>query len=303
MTTSLAQIGENAFLSRLFPSLPSNADLLVGPGDDCAVVSRDEQWDTLLKTDVIVEGIHFTKDTTPELIGRKALARALSDIAAMGGVPEHALVSLLVHPSRTIEQIDAIYSGLSRLASEWGVSVAGGETSSLPEDGLIINISLTGKVPKGRAVLRSTARPGDLIAVTGELGDTFDTGHHLNFTPRIREGLILREKEIATAMMDISDGLLIDLQRLVNSSGVSFDLNKSLLPCRNGCSKLSALADGENYELVFSFNPSNIDKIQHTIQPLLQKTRVTVIGRIIPFSPHQGSDSQPGWEHFVIKKQ
>lgn len=297
---SLDQLGENAILKQLLVSLPTNQDLITGPGDDCAVIKRDEQWDTLFKTDVVVENIHFTRETPPDLIGRKALARALSDIAAMGGTPEHALVSLIVHPTREMEEIEKIYQGISKLAQEWNVSLAGGETSSLPQDGLIINISLLGKVPAGQAVLRSTARPGDLIAVTGELGDTLETGHHLNFIPRIVEGNILRQYGIATAMMDLSDGLITDLERLCNVSETSFILNAESLPCRNGCSSTSAHNAGEDYELLFSLNPHNLNKLQHLTQNNILRTRVTVIGQIIPASLPQESNPARGWEHFVI---
>ena len=139
--TSLRALGENAVLERLLSTLHPACPMTVGPGDDCAVVPRDEQWDTLLKTDVVVEGIHFTRDTQPELIGRKALARAVSDIAAMGGIPEYALITLLIHPERDIAQAEGIYRGLSALAAQFNISIAGGETSSLPQDGLVINVA------------------------------------------------------------------------------------------------------------------------------------------------------------------
>ncbi len=145
MATPLSSLGENAVLHRLLQhGLPSNPHLLIGPGDDCAVIARDEQWDGLLKTDVVIEGVHFTRDTEPRRIGHKALARALSDIAAMGGLPEHALITLLVHPSRSVEQVEELYTGMRRLAERYGVSLAGGETAALPDDGLILNIALTG---------------------------------------------------------------------------------------------------------------------------------------------------------------
>lgn len=297
--TTLDQLGENAILSRLLTSLPSHEDLIVGPGDDCAVIRRNDEWDSLYKTDVIVEGVHFTPDTPPELIGRKALARALSDIAAMGGIPEHALVTLLIHPKRTFEQLEGIYAGLTALAREWGVSIAGGETSSLPMNGLVINVSLLGRVPAGTAVLRSTARPGDLIAVTGELGDSFNSGHHLTFIPRIREGIALREQGIATSMMDLSDGLSTDLGRLCNASGVNFVLNDDKLPCKNGSSRISALNNGEDYELLFTLKVSSLPKLQQLITHTLNETKVSVIGRITPASLHQDHNFTCGWEHFV----
>ncbi len=292
---TLEQLGEEEILRRLLPYLPYNADLLTGPGDDCAIVARNDEFDTLLKTDCIVEGIHFTPDTVPQLIGRKALARNLSDIAAMGGNPEHALVTIMVHPARTIDTLEGIYEGLTQLAREWDVSIAGGETASLPYDGLILSIALSGKVPKGRAILRSTASPGDLIAVTGELGDTFHTGHHLSFQPRIREALLLRQSGIPSAMMDISDGLAADLPRLTTASGAGFILNETLLPCRNNCTPRQAICDGEDYELLFTLPPSKLPLLEQ-IRQQHPSTRLTVIGTITPAG--EGKSLNGGWHHF-----
>ena len=181
---TIRQTGEDALVARLLPLMPSNAFLVTGPGDDCAVTRSSGNRQLLLKTDCVVEGMHFLPGTDPELIGRKALARAVSDIAAMGGTPLHALVTLFVHADRPVSQVEGIYRGMGRLARQFGISIAGGESSGLPEDGLIISVALTGEVAEGKAVLRSTARAGDLLAVTGVLGGSFPTGHHLSFIPR-----------------------------------------------------------------------------------------------------------------------
>lgn len=173
---TIRQTGEDALVARLLPLMPSNAFLVTGPGDDCAVARSSGNRQLLLKTDCVVEGMHFLPGTDPELIGRKALARAVSDIAAMGGTPLHALVTLFVHADRPVSQVEGIYRGMGRLARQFGISIAGGESSGLPEDGLIISVALTGEVAEGKAVLRSTARAGDLLAVTGVLGGSFPTG-------------------------------------------------------------------------------------------------------------------------------
>ena len=170
---ALSELGENAILQRLLSDIPVNPALITGPGDDCAVVARNDEWDTLLKTDVVVEKLHFTPETSPERIGRKALARAVSDIAAMGGIPEHALITILCHPSRPVELLEGIYRGLNSLAAQFGISLAGGETSGLPYDGLVINVALTGRVEHGNAVLRSGGAPGDQLFVSGVLGGSF----------------------------------------------------------------------------------------------------------------------------------
>lgn len=164
---ALSELGENAILQRLLSDIPVNAALITGPGDDCAVVARNDEWDTLLKTDVVVENLHFTPETSPERIGRKALARAVSDIAAMGGIPEHALITILCHHSRPVELLEGIYRGLNSLAAQFGISLAGGETSGLPYDGLVINVALTGRVEHGNAVLRSGGAPGDQLFANG----------------------------------------------------------------------------------------------------------------------------------------
>lgn len=123
---------------------------------------------------------------------------------------------------------------MGRLARQFGISIAGGESSGLPADGLIINVALTGEVEAGKAVLRSTARAGDLIAVTGTLGGSFPTGHHLSFMPRVREGGILAASGVATSMMDLSDGLGTDLPRLAAAPGLGSVFMKSFFPCARG---------------------------------------------------------------------
>ncbi len=254
--TPLSQLGENALLQRLLQDLPSNDSVITGPGDDCAVVARDEQWDTLLKTDVVVEDMHFTRDTAPERIGRKALARAVSDIAAMGGIPEHALITLLCHRSRPVGLLEGVYRGMSQLATQFGISLAGGETSGLPYDGLVINVALTGRIERGQAVLRSGGRPGHLLFVSGVLGGSFPTEWHLDFEPRVELARGLLKAGIRpSAMMDLSDGLGCDLPRLAEASGCGFELWEEKLPCRPGFSVSDAVSHGEDYELLLALSP------------------------------------------------
>ncbi|MBQ3239739.1 MAG: thiamine-phosphate kinase [Akkermansia sp.] len=292
MSTPLSELGENAVLKRLLCCLPDNGSLIVGPGDDCAVVARNDEWDTLLKTDVVVESVHFTPDTAPELIGRKALARALSDIAAMGGIPEHALITLLIHPSRPVELLERIYGGISRLASACGVSVAGGETSSLPYDGLVINVALTGRVERGKAVLRSGARAGDILCVSGRLGGSFPSARHLTFEPALKLARFLLENNLApTAMMDLSDGLATDLPRLAEASGCGYQLTPASIPCHPGCSVQQALTDGEDYELLMTFAPETAQRLSLIDLP----SPITPIGKIVP---RKRDILGNGWQHF-----
>ncbi len=291
--TPLSSLGENAVLQRLLQhGLPVNAGLLVGPGDDCAVTARDTLWDGLLKTDVVVEGIHFTRDTEPQRIGHKALARALSDIAAMGGIPEHALITLLVHPSRSVELLEGIYEGMSLLARRFGLSLAGGETAALPEDGLALNVALTGRVERGRAILRSGGRPGDILAVSGRLGGSFESGRHLDFMPALELARLLVESPCAPrAMMDLSDGLACDLPRLARASHCTYELTPDAIPCHEHCSLRQALNDGEDYELLMAFEPQAWEHIR-----LLDLPRpLTPIGHLLA---EGGSELQGGWQHF-----
>lgn len=292
MTTTLSELGENAILERILQDMPGNSGLITGPGDDCAVVSRDEKWDSLLKTDVVVENLHFTPDTKPERIGRKALARAVSDIAAMGGIPEHALITILCHPSRPVELLEGIYRGLNSLAREFDISLAGGETSGLPFDGLVINVALTGKVEHGQAILRSGGAPGDLLFVSGVLGGSFPSEWHLDFEPRVELARGLIKAGIRpSAMMDLSDGLGTDLPRLAAASGCGFEIDESSLPCRPGFSISDAVSHGEDYELLLALSPA-------AAQKLTRSTFATNLRNIGKLTSHPGGKLRSGWQHF-----
>lgn len=292
MPVPLSELGENAILARLLPLLPENEAVLTGPGDDCAVVQRDASWDTLLKTDVVVEDLHFTRDTEPERIGRKALARAVSDIAAMGGIPEHALITLLCHPSRPVQLLEGIYRGMAALARQFHISLAGGETSGLPYDGLVINVALTGRVEHGMAILRSGGKPGDLLFVSGVLGGSFPTGWHLDFEPRIELARGLLKAGIRpSAMMDLSDGLGTDLPRLAAASGCGFELDETALPCRPGFSVQDAVSHGEDYELLLALPPRMAEKLADSAFA----SSLHPIGRFTPGAPGKIAS---GWQHF-----
>lgn len=293
LSESLQQLGEDRLVERLVKLLPPHTDLLTGPGDDCAVVRRDAQWDGLLKTDVVVENVHFLPDETPERIGWKALARAVSDIAAMGGIPEHALVTLLTDPRQPVDKLEGIYKGIVTCALKYGISIAGGETSSLPEKGLVINIALTGRVEKGTAILRSGAQVGDILCVTGQLGGSLG-GHHLDFQPRTEEGRLLHAKGVS-AMMDLSDGLAKDLPRLCKASGTGAACEENTLPRSEGATIRQALYDGEDYELLFTLSPALWESLRHEWPAELAP--VSCIGKIT----EQTQNPAPltgGWDHF-----
>lgn len=292
MSPLLSELGENAILRRILHHIPVNDSLIIGPGDDCAVVARNDEWDTLLKTDVVVENLHFTPDTRPERIGRKALARAVSDVAAMGGIPEHALVTVLCHPTRPVELLEGIYRGMNALATQFGISLAGGETSGLPCDGLVINVALSGKVERGQAVLRSGGAPGDLLFVSGVLGGSFPTEWHLDFEPRVELARELLKAGIRpSAMMDLSDGLGSDLPRLAAASGCGFEIDEAALPCRPGFSIQDAVSHGEDYELLLALPPA-------AAQKLANSTFATTLRNIGRLTSGKTENLRSGWQHF-----
>ena len=229
--------------------------MLTGVGDDCAVLRGGGKNHFLLfKTDAVVEGVHFTASERPELIGRKALARALSDLAAMGASPLAAVITLGVSKGEPVRRLRSIYRGIERVAKKYHVNLVGGETTRAAQ--LFLNVALLGECRGYRPVLRSGARAGDLIFVTGRLGAT-RARRHLVFEPRLAEGQWLARHKLASSLMDLSDGLGADLPRLARASGVSFQLDFTAIPRARGATLLAALNDGEDYELLFTTKPSH----------------------------------------------
>ena len=222
-------MNEFELIARLTKSLPTNQNVVTGAGDDCAVLDfgvPDKLF--LFKTDAVVEGIHFKKDSPPEKIGHKALARCLSDIAAMAGTPVAALVTIGLPENFEPGLVEKIYDGMNALAQKHGVAIAGGETTTNPER-IFISIALLGTVGRGKQILRSGAKAGDAIFVTGELGGSL-AGKHLEFEPRLQEARWLAENFPIHAMIDLSDGLAGDLRHLLKSSRVGAELLKSAIP-------------------------------------------------------------------------
>jgi thiamine-monophosphate kinase len=255
-------MGEDALIRRLAKLLPGRADVVAGIGDDCAVVrtGRRDAFDLLLKSDPVIEGIHFTPTAPAEAIGHKALGRVLSDIAAMGGEPLWGLIDLVAPASVPVKRIEGIYRGLATLARRQGVAIVGGDTSRGKT--LELHVFAVGRIPRGRAVLRSGGRPGDVLYVTGSLGGS-GQGRHLRFEPRLAEGQWLAAGKWATAMMDVSDGLATDLSRLIAASGMGAVIEAARIPISAAAKRLKdrrtplehALSDGEDFELLFTVSP------------------------------------------------
>ena len=250
---SVGQLGEDNLITSICGDLPKAAHVLVGPGDDCAVIGTGEEL-VLLKTDAVVAGIHFLLDEKSERVGWKAVARVLSDFAAMGGEPSELLVTLALAPEVSVDWVDGLYRGMSSCLDQHGGVIVGGETTSLPQGTpTMISVAGKGKVARANLVTRSGGRPGDSIYVTGRLGGSI-RGKHLDFTPRLREAAWLVSKGWLTAMMDLSDGLAKDLPRLAKMSEVGFELDRNLIPCSEGSNITQAISDGEDYELLFTLD-------------------------------------------------
>ena len=285
-------MNEFELIAKLTHSLPTNKSVVVGAGDDCAVLDLGVPDKLILfKTDAVVEGIHFTRETEPEKIGRKALARCLSDIAAMAGTPNAALVTIALPKDFDANFVAKIYAGLKALAKEHCVAIVGGETTTNPER-ILISIALLGTVPRGKQVLRSGAKVGDAIFVTGELGGSL-AGRHLDFEPRLAVARWLAEHFPLHALMDLSDGLAGDLRHIVKASKVGALLLKSALPVSRAAKQqakesstakpaaLAALTDGEDFELLFTVASKDAVKLLDAWKKKFPEVKLSCVGKII----------------------
>ena len=326
-------IAEKALIAQIrrLAKASLNSAVLTGIGDDCAVLRLDSRSgkpiEVLVTTDFSLEGIHFRRNWhSPESVGHRCLTRGLSDIAAMGGKPVAAFLSLALPGGLPQSWISRFTRGLLSLAEKYGVNLAGGDTAESP-NGILADIVVLGVVPKGKAVLRSGARPGDHIYVTGELGGSAAVVRMLqeadrkklrrqlnprNFPrhffpdPRVGVGQVLRQKGLTSAMIDTSDGLSTDLAHICEESGVGAELQAEAIP-RACIGKLPrevnlefALHGGEDYELLFTAPPNK------KIPSLIAGVPITRIGQITRgekmfLTNPSGTRHQlkpQGWEHF-----
>ena len=284
----LSTLGEDAVVAALVRDLPLGTDVRHGAGDDCAVIGgRRDRWWRLLKTDCVVESVHFLPGEKAARVGWKALCRAISDIAAMGGIPEHAVVTLAVRPGVAMSWLRGLYAGLNKAARKFGVSIVGGETSRSPGPAFI-SVALTGRVERARCVTRSGGKAGDLLYVTGCLGGS-RSGRHLDFVPRVAEARWLVEKFRLCAMMDLSDGLGADLPRLARASRCSFELWQEKIPRSRGCTIAQAIGDGEDFELLFAISPRDAARLDAQWRKAFPKLSLTRIGALTrPDTPVAG---------------
>jgi len=322
--TLIAQVRRLAATAR-------NPAVRTGIGDDCAVLrlvsgrgkGRFNDKDTLVTTDFTLEGIHFRRDWhSAESVGHRCLARGLSDIAAMGGEPVAAFLSLALPRDLPQSWVGRFARSLISLAERHGLTLAGGDTAESP-NGILADIVVVGAVPTGKAVLRSGARSGDRIYVSGELGGSAaavwqmrkkpkrklnprEYPRHFFPEPRIELGRILREKGLASAMIDISDGLSTDLAHICEESGVGAEVEAEVIPRASVGKPVRevdlqfALHGGEDYELLFTAPrgkriPSGIAGVPITQIGHITRDRQVLlrnkVGVRYELEPH-------GWEHF-----
>ncbi len=315
----ISVLGEFELIARLTAGLTSRADIDLGIGDDCALLDLGSDQLLLATCDSQIEEVHFTlRTSTPEQIGRKALAVNLSDIAAMGGVPRYALVSLILPTQLPVAVLDRIYAGLCLEAKQYATMIVGGNIAGTGKsDQLIIDITLLGTIERGRAIRRDGARIGDILCVTGSLGDSAaglytllhpDTSYpqdaqeilqatHRMPQARVPEGRVLSQLglPIVTAMLDISDGLSGDLGHLCEKSHVGTRLDLASFPLSPELQIIAACASrdpfqwalhgGEDYELLFTVSPGNERMVIEAIESATG-TPVSVIGSIL--SPDEG---------------
>lgn len=293
---TLRDIGEDALIERLIRLVPLDASPLAGPGDDCAVIDTGNDRLQLLKTDALVGGVHFLTNTPPRKVGWKAVARVVSDFAAMGGVPERFLITLALPPETDVSWVEELYRGIADCLNRFGAVIAGGETCGAPSGSApVISVAATGSVARDQLVPRSTGRPGDVLLATGRLGGSIE-GRHLDFIPRIEEAAWLVRNHKPSAMMDLSDGLAKDLPRLAAASGCGFRIDRDAIPVTPGCTVDQALADGEDFELLLAVSPDAADGLLEDWSSRFPDSPLTAIGRLVP--PGEGDSLAGGWEHF-----
>ena len=275
----IRDIGELGLIERIAKKVKLDKSVVRGIGDDTAVIKLTGSKYMLFTCDMLIEDIHFKRcSATPFQIGWKALARNLSDIAAMGGVPKYALVSIGIDPNLPVSFANGIFDGINSLAKMYNVNIVGGDTNRSKK--LVIDVSLIGEVKKEDLKLRSGAREGDAIFVTGFLGGSIK-GKHLNFIPRINEARALVRNFKINSMIDISDGLFIDLGRILRASSAGAFIHEELVPLsKDAISFKRAVTDGEDFELLFTMSAKEGERFMYNAYRMRLKIPVSFIGEI-----------------------
>jgi thiamine-monophosphate kinase len=293
----LREIGEDKLLDQLLPRLPLGKRVVAGAGDDCALIEMFAGRNFLvLKTDCIVEGVHFLSEADPIDVGWKAMMRPLSDFAATSALPQFALITLIASKQTEVEWVRKLYRGIRRAAKYFDVSIVGGETSG-SSGPIAISVSVAGFVERDRWMSRRGGKGGDDLFVTGQLGGAVKQ-KHLRFTPRIAESRWLTKHFSIQAMMDLSDGLGIDLPRLARASKVGFKIETENLPLAPGAKIGDAISEGEDYELLFAISPRQSKRLQRAWKRKFPKLPLTRIGQLRQTSNIKGQTLPGGYVHF-----
>ena len=293
----LRQVGEDALVASLLRDLPISREVIAAAGDDCAVVESPAKRNLLvLKTDCVVEKIHFAPATAPVRVGWKAMMRPLSDFAATSAVPQFALITLIVPATKSTSWVKKLYRGLKTAAAHFDVSIVGGETSAV-RGPAVISVSISGFVEKDRRISRAGGKNGDDLFVTGRLGGSL-RGKHLRFMPRINESRWLTNSFHVHAMMDLSDGLGADLPRLAGASKLGFGIERRKLPVARGAKIENAISDGEDYELLFAISPRDSARLQKEWRKKFPKLLLTRIGQLNRQSKIGNRKLKRGYVHF-----
>lgn len=307
----------------------SNHNILKGIGDDAAVIKFDNKC-LLITTDMLVEDVHFLSSYTSQyVLGKKAVAVSLSDIAAMGGIPKYLLTSIAMPEHTLTEFIDLFYRGVKERIEEFNMALIGGNTSSSP-DRIIIESVVIGEALTEQVVYRNGAKVGDIVYTTGFLGDsalglriwkTKGTEpvtdpfmrdamlKHINPVPRVKEGRLIAEKRLASAMIDISDGLIQDLRHIAEKSGVGAMVRLSNIPLSTAMKRhilnkpddiTFAMSGGEDYELLFTARPERKEEIEELSKEI--NLPITAIGEIVPKEDGIKVIAQDGMEMKIEKE-
>lgn len=330
----LTEIGEFGFIDRVAPLGSVRSEGVVkGIGDDCAVIEIPGPDYLLMTTDLVIEGVHFHRDWgSPEQIGKRALAANISDIAACGGIPRDAFISIAVPHKVEVEWLDALYQGMAELARLHQVNLLGGDTTGSRTD-LMINIALTGLVPGSEALFRHTAQAGDIIVVTGPTGESGagcelllnkvdlpgDIAQrliraHLEPRPHVEEGRLLASSGACTAAIDVSDGLSSDLGHLCADSGLGAVLYEASIPVSPELIAAGSamgkdplhwvMHGGEDYVLLAAVRSDALHMLAEQFRS--RGLTLTPIGEFVPgrgivLQRRDGSSTdlaRGGWDHF-----
>ena len=328
-THTIRDLGERALIARITARLGTASWVVVGPGDDAAVIAPERGALEVWTTDVQVEDVHFDRRfSPPDAIGHRALAVNLSDLAAMGARPRAALLSLVLPPALEVRVVDGLLDGFLALADRHRVTIVGGNISRSPGP-LMIDVTAVGSVRPRRALTRASARPGDEVYVTGSIGDAAvglaslrqggtaslaaQQERYLRPEPRVRAGLLLGASRAASACMDLSDGLADAVRQVAAASQAGITLDADALPVapdvrrwheQNGHDAIQAvLAGGDDYELMFTVRRAHRGRLRHVVQHLgdLPLTRIGVVTRdrrVVVRTAHDERPVPDGFSHF-----